>query len=444
MSGLLASTYLNGGNSSDASKIQRVANNCGLTVKEGGKTRTIHLLRRSKREWGTEYVYRIPLGLTLDDFQKKKQHFEDGLNNKRSIIDISLDDIKGLRIRQDLLQQIKNLFKSEKGSKEILMDYDGTLKIRIYKDQLRKLVPFDENTLSSCNGWKVCLGDSREQTIYHDFDTIPHMVVAGTTRYGKSVFLKNVITTLIHTQPQTVKFTLLDLKGGLAFNRYKNVRQVDTVAKDVDESLEALREIHESMKNRQVDFLAKGFEDVKEALMKRRDFIIIDEAAELASQGEQDKDLRKKKAECEHIIAEIARTGGGLGYRLIFATQYPTADTLPRQVKQNCDAKLCFKLQTEVASRVVLDEAGAEELPFIKGRGIYQTDRKHVVQTPFIENDFIGKTIKPHIVIKARKEPTYDAVPGKENAPGGNYTLNIEETRLRKQKTAAKTPRPIR
>lgn len=427
MSGVLATTFFNGGNS-DSSKIQRVANNCGLTVKEEGKTRTIHLLRRSRREWGTEYVYRIPLGLTLDDFQKKKQHFEDGLNNKRSLFDISLDDIKELRIRPDLLQQIKNILKEKKGRKEILIDYDGSLKIRVYKEPMPGVVRFTDETLQGCKGWTVCMGYSREGTVYHDFDKIPHMVGAGTTTYGKSVFLKSVVTTLIHNHPDEVIFTLIDLKGGLAFNRFANAKQVRYVAADPDTTLEALNKIQDEMKKRQRDFLSKGYENIRESKMKQRDFIIIDEAAELAYDGEPDKDQKKTKQECMKIISEIARIGGSLGYRLIFTTQYPTADTLPRQVKQNCDARLCFRIQTDTASQVVLDESGAENLPFgIKGRAIYQTDRKQIVQTPFIENSFIDKTIKPHIVIKARKEQPHDGVPGKEDAPGRGYSLIIEE-----------------
>jgi S-DNA-T family DNA segregation ATPase FtsK/SpoIIIE len=82
-----------------------------------------------------------------------------------------------------------------------------------------------------------------------------------------------------------------------------------------------------------------------------------------------------------------------------------------------------------VASRVVLDDAGAEQLPYIKGRAIYQTDRKHIVQTPFIENDTIEKIIKPHIVIKAKKEVQRDT-PTAQSREGRSYSLIIEETRL--------------
>jgi S-DNA-T family DNA segregation ATPase FtsK/SpoIIIE len=425
MGGVLAYTLMDKQSVSDASKIQRIARNCGLQVKEDGKTHTIQLIRRTKHPWGAEYAYRIPLGLSFEDFQAKKQNIEDGLNHKRGLLDITLDDWKTLKLRADILEQIKKLLAGTKHRKEILLDYDGMLIIRTYKEPLTELIPFDDATLSKCKGWNVCVGTSRESTIYHDFDKIPHMVVAGTTRYGKSVFLKNVITTIIHSKPANVRFTLIDLKGGLAFNRFASLSQVDWVAKDVPESLQALREIKQEMQEKQREFLSKGFEDVKEAKSKQRRFIIVDEAAEMASTGETDREIKKMKIECETIVSEIARIGGGLGYRLVFATQYPTGDTLPRQVKQNCDARLCFRLPTDTASRVVLDESGAEALPLIKGRAIYRTDRKHILQTPFIENEYIDKTIKPHIIFKARKEPNHDRA---KDSTGGSHTLIIEQT----------------
>lgn len=428
MTGLLGYTFIDHGGLTEGSKIQRIANRSGLVVKADGKTHTIHLLRRQRHPWGMEYVYRIPLGLTFEDFQKKKQNIEDGLNHKRGLSDITFDDLKSLRFGPDLLQQIKKLLSGTKQRKEVLLSYDGTLKIRIYKEAMPEMYAFDGEILACCKGWSVCIGYARENIVYHDFDKIPHLVVAGTTRYGKSVFLKNVITTLINSNPNTVKLTLLDLKGGLAFNRYANAKQVIEVAADVKESLAALQRVHAAILIKQKDYRRRGVEDIKEAKEKERHFIVIDEAAELASKGEGDPVIKKMKIDCEHIIAEIARIGGGLGYRLIFATQYPTADTLPRQVKQNCDARLCFRLQTDVASQVVLDEAGAEQLPLIKGRGIYQTDRKMIVQTPFIENDFIDRTIKPHIVIKPRREPAeHEHNPAAEDATGGSYTLVIKE-----------------
>jgi hypothetical protein len=425
MGAVLGYTFIDGKGISEAGKIQRVANNCGLTIREDGKVVTMQLLTKRRHDWGTHYVYRIPLGLSFDEVAKKKANLEDGLNQKRNLLDIPFHEFRQLRLGSDLLEQIRKIFQTERGRKEIALDYDGALHIRVYHRPLPELVPYVVNG----SGWKVCIGESREGILHHDFDTIPHMVVAGTTRYGKSVFLKNVIATLIHNQPDRVRFTLIDLKGGLAFNRFSGLRQVASVSKDIDESLHALQTVQKALKDRQREFLGKGYEDVREAKQKAREFIIVDEAAEISSAGIGDKEEKQKRVECERILSEIARIGGALGFRLVFATQYPTADTLPRQIKQNCDARLCFRLQTDVASRVVLDDAGAEQLPYIKGRAIYQTDRKHIVQTPFIENDTIEKIIKPHIVIKAKKEVQRDT-PTAQSREGRSYSLIIEETRL--------------
>lgn len=439
MGGLLAYTQLDSGGLTEASKIQRIAHHTGLHVKDGKKIHTIQLLRRQRHSWGMEFVYRIPLGLTFQDFQDKKQNLEDGLNHKRALFDLTLDDLKTLKLRPDILQQIKKLLNNEKQSKEIMLSYDGTLHIKIYRESMPKKVMFDNLMLDSCKGWTVCMGYAREGIIYHDFDKIPHMITAGTTRYGKSVFLKNAVTTLLNNHPDDVTFTLLDLKGGLAFNRFKNCTQVAAVAKNVAESLKALRAVHADILKRQQEYLDAGVEDVREAKEKRRHFIIVDEAAELSSKGEAPGITKQNKVDCEHLLAEIARIGGGLGYRLIFSTQYPTADTLPRQIKQNCDARICFKIQTAIASTVVLDEAGAEDLPLIPGRGIYQTDRKLVVQAPYIENDFIDRTIRPHITIKPRKEVNEnEGSTTKETSARRSDIIVIEEDGLSNKKPDSK------
>lgn len=413
MSGVLSYTYFSQGN--DAQKIAKICMNCGLVQKENKSTKTIQLLRRTNHPWGVEYAYRIPLGLSFSDFEKKLDNLQDGLNNKKSVLDIQWADIKQINLRGDLKQQLKSLFDKTQIRKEIELKYDGVLKINVYNTPLTDNFPYNESLLESCKGWKIPVGTTRSKTIYHDFESIPHMIVAGTTRYGKTVFLKNIITTLIHSQSKNVKFTLLDLKGGLAFQRFKNLSQVNCVAKNAKESLDVLKKLHAEVEKRMETFLKQGYEDVKEAKFKERHFIIVDEAAELAPQGIVDTEQKKMRAECQHYAAEIARIGAGIGYRMVYATQYPTADCLPRQIKQNCDSQMCFRLKTETASRVVLDESGAEKLPFVKGRAIYSTDKNVIVQSPLIENDFIQKVIQPYIVLKPRKEEQHESRQRQEN-----------------------------
>src|SRR5690625_6819861 len=90
-------------------------------------------------------------------------------------------------------------------------------------------------------------------------------------------------------------------------------------------------------------FKSKGYTNVLNTNIKKRKFIITDEGAELAPATHQSKEQKDMFKFCQHTLSEIARVAGALGYRNIFCTQYPTSDTLPRQIKQNSDAKISFR-----------------------------------------------------------------------------------------------------
>jgi DNA segregation ATPase FtsK/SpoIIIE, S-DNA-T family len=409
----------------DTKNIVRIAYNAGLVAKDGTQLR---ILRKRRHQNYIEYDFQLPQGLSSQQFQEKLDRFQDGLNAKRTVLDFSLTDFRSIDWKGDILAQVRALISKKKTiQKEIEIVFDGTIKFRVYNESLTDYLAFSEDFLNRCKGWEIPVGQSRHTFVTHDTE-YGHMVVAGATRYGKSVFLKNMITSLISRKPDDVKMTLIDLKGGLTFVRFKHAKQVDTVAIDVAETLDTLKNIEADLTAKQTLYLAQGYEDVREAKEKQRHFIIVDEAAQLASKGVTDSEERAMRIECERILAKIAQVGAGLGYRLVFCTQYPTADTLPRQIKQNADTRICFRLQTSIASQVVLDEDGAEKLPMIRGRAIYLTpDGKQIVQTPFIKNDYIARVIEPHINIRARKE-------GEENANKGatprKHTLELEEIGL--------------
>ncbi|WP_100406285.1 FtsK/SpoIIIE domain-containing protein [Bacillus solitudinis] len=369
----------------DKQKLDRIFRKCGLYVKYDKKEDTPKLIRTAKKETYVEYVYRIPEGLGFKDFEKKREVIEDSLNSSKDLF--TLSDLRGFDIKGDYDKQLQDIKKSKRQQKEVYMTFDKLLTLKVFNQPLTDFLLYESN----CKRWEVPIGATRTDYIKHDFDKIMHMVVAGTTRYGKSVFLKNVITTLLMNQPRNVLFTLIDLKGGLTFNRYKDCPQIQSIASDADESLKVLQSINKQMDEVMEHLKENRYENVQEAKIPNRHFIIIDEGAELAPGIEKDKELRATKNSCEVILSRIARIGGALGYRLIYATQTPYSEVLNHNIKQNCDAKLCFKLQTDKASEVVLGEGitDAHHLPFIKGRAVYLTDRKHIVQTPMIENDFI-------------------------------------------------------
>lgn len=417
--GILGTVWIKrSGGTSEADKIQEIFANSGLS-KRGG---SIHLQRKSRKDWGTEYAYRIPLGLSFEDFQSKQNAFRDGLNNRRTL-NISWEDFKEIDWRGNIVEQVRWLFTKNGKQKEIEMDYDGLLKIRVYNGPMPSVLPYDSE---QATGWEVPVGQLRtkNEMLNHNFESIPHMSIGGATRYGKSQFLHMMINTLIRNKPDQVSFTFVDLKGGVEFYDYKDLKQTVNLALEPEEVCEALKAVYDEMRAKQIEQRKNGHKNVQQAKDGKRHFIIMDEVGELNPDEAVTKEEKKLKEQCQTYMSQIARLGAGLGYRLILATQYGTGDIIPRQCKQNSDARICFRVRNATASRVVLDREGAEELPLIKGRAIYQmADRHLIVQTPLIDEEEIKQTIKPHTTIKARDE---DASAPNRKTDGKN-SIDIEE-----------------
>lgn len=286
-------------------------------------------------------------------------------------------------------RQSRNLIDAE--------DYDRiaigreTYKWNLEDDPIPARVPFQAG-----QGWSVPVGVADRNNVfrYHDFEKIPHMVLGGATRYGKSNFINSMITSLLQSQPDHVRLFLIDLKGGVELCDYEHVKQTESIAYEPDEALRTLQKAYDKMRDIQVRIRKLGMKNVQEARIKERYFIIIDEVGELNPTEAIGKEEKTIKQECQTLMSQIARLGAGLGFRQILATQYPTGDIIPRQCKQNSDAKIAFRVQSATASRVVLDGTGAENLPEIVGRAIYQTaDKREILQTPLITAEITRKVI---------------------------------------------------
>ncbi|MFL1998336.1 FtsK/SpoIIIE domain-containing protein [Lysinibacillus irui] len=383
----------------ESGKIQRILSLAGLNVHDGKNTLTTQLVKKKRQEWGWEYKFRIPLGRCFEDYLAKVNVIEDGLNNRRKRI--SIDDLKTLELQGDILSNFKKMWKEKlTEQKEIELDYDGLLIIRVYDKPMSKKVQFVAG-----EGWRVPVGITRAQNEfkYHDFEIVPHITLGGATRYGKSNFINSMICSLLHSNADNVNLFLIDLKGGVELCDYENIQQTISIAYEPNEALETLQLAYNRMRSIQSELRKIGKKNVQEAGIKERYFVIVDEVGELNPLEAVTKEEKQLKQQCQTIMSQIARLGAGLGFRQVLATQYPTGDVIPRQCKQNSDAKLSFRVQSATASRVVLDETGAELLPQIKGRAIYQTaDNREILQTPFITSDEIKSIILPFQVRKEK------------------------------------------
>lgn len=369
----------------DSGKIQRIISRSGLDV----KNETTTLIKKKKHEWGWEYKYRIPDGRSFKHYQDKMDVLQDGLNNRRKRI--KFVDLTKLKFDKTIIQQLQELWKTKlTEQKEIELDFDGLLIIRVFDKPLATKIDWDE-ILLKLKSWSVPIGYTRKgKIIYHDFDKSKHLIIAGATGYGKSAILKLITTTLIEQQPDNTELSLIDLKGGSAFHRFRNCKQVKYYSSDPKSAKDVLKKVQNDMQKSFEKVVEDGYEDVKEAKIKKRHFIIIDEAADLSNY-----DLAMES------ITDIARRGRSAGYYLIFCTQYPTAQVIPSQTKRNIIARLCYVVDTAIASQVVLDEPGAEKLPDIEGRGIYKNNiKRYIIQSPLITNKVIRERIKPFIIEK--------------------------------------------
>ncbi|MDF2534441.1 MAG: ftsK [Bacillales bacterium] len=432
----------------DKGKIKTIFENVGYGIKKkDGKLDKPRFRKKlsimdGEEQIGTRYLYQIPLGLPatkLAEMEKNVGIFTDGLN-RPVIVEFKASIEKDLR---------------------------KYLTISVFNKDIPNLYPYAK-VPSISDKWVIPLGRTLEETIWHNFDHTPHMTVAGTTRFGKTVFLKVLITYLIEQHGVDVEFYIIDLKGGLEFGKYDCLKQVKAVANNPEEAQALLFYLTNSdegdekkplplglMQEEYRVFRSKGWSNIVNTPLKKRRFVIVDEAAQLAPEKWMKPQLKAQLGFCQYALGEIARIGGALGYRLVFATQYPTADTLPRQIKQNADGKITFRLPSSYASDVAIDESGAEKLPSnIKGRGLYKTHELKEMQVPLIEDDEMWERLAMHQVKRGEIGSEQVNEHGtKEETRGRNFVEFIDDevcdqgaapkasqSRLRKKRT--KNPKP--
>lgn len=213
-------------------------------------------------------------------------------------------------------------------------------------------IPNEERTfpegLPDPMGYEIPIGETVMREVrYFDIRTAPHMLIAGSTGSGKSVFLNTLITQLM-TLPRA-ELHLFDPKQ-VELGDYegkKNVVEYQSEPDKIGSSLVALvAEMEErygvlkKMKLRNIDNTTIGYK-----------FVIIDEFADLAMRGT-----------VGDLIQKLAQKGRAAGIHLIIATQRASTQVISGDTKINFPVKVVFKMAKEVDSRVMIDEAGAEKL----------------------------------------------------------------------------------
>jgi len=231
------------------------------------------------------------------------------------------------------------------------------------------------------NPFNLAIGvDVMSKINWFDIRRAPHLLVAGATGSGKSVFLNSILEQL--TKIENAELHLFDPKI-VELSRFRK-QAIEYYTEPLDIYL-ALDELVQEMNKRYSMLSEKGVRNIEEygEGMKYK-FVVIDEFGDLtvgnhtleenvptgevyargerAGQNKMKKektDISKEISRCILILAQKARAAG---IHLIIATQRPSIDIITGSIKANFPTKIAFRTAKAVDSQVLLDEAGAEKL----------------------------------------------------------------------------------
>ena len=193
---------------------------------------------------------------------------------------------------------------------------------------------------------------------------MPHVLIAASTGSGKSVCINTIITSIIYNaKPSEVKLVMVDPKV-VELSVYNGIPHLlIPVVTDPKKAAGALAWAVQEMDNRYNLFAEKGVRDLKgynHAVEKEGEVgklpqivIIIDELADL---------MMVAAKEVEESICRLAQKARAAGMHLVIATQRPSVDVITGLIKANVPSRIAFAVSSQVDSRTILDQVGAEKL----------------------------------------------------------------------------------
>jgi S-DNA-T family DNA segregation ATPase FtsK/SpoIIIE len=238
-----------------------------------------------------------------------------------------------------------------------------------------------------------------------DLTQMPHLLIAGSTGTGKSVFINSLLMGMLYTcTPDELKLVLVDPKR-LELGLYEDIPHLFTpVVTDPKIASNVLRNATREMERRLKLLAQRGvrnieqynrtfqkgqslslFENVEDDEHKPLPYIVIviDELADL---------MMVDTNNVEESITRLAQMARAVGIHLILATQRPSVDVITGLIKANFPARISFRVASKVDSRTILDANGSESL-LGKGDMLYLpagSSRLHRIHGPLVNEDEVA------------------------------------------------------
>lgn len=211
-------------------------------------------------------------------------------------------------------------------------------------------------------------------------ETMPHLLVAGSTGSGKSVMLNALIMSVLYkSTPDEVRMILVDPKR-VEMGMYEGIPHLLTpVITDPRKATNALRNAVLEMERRLKLLADKGARNIDQYNRKMRQLAAQPRSLFSEEEGGEEEDLRPlpyilivideladlmmlERANVEESVARLAQMARAVGMHLVLATQRPSVDVITGLIKANFPARMSFRVATRVDSRTILDSMGAEHL----------------------------------------------------------------------------------
>jgi len=241
--------------------------------------------------------------------------------------------------------------------------------------------------------------------VVNDLSKMPHLLVAGQTGSGKSVLINTMLTSLLFkNSPSDLKLILVDPKQ-VEMAPYNGLPHLLTpVINDPGKCISALKWSVAEMERRLKTMASEGKRNIQEYNIVMVDnpmpyiVIVIDELADLMMLAAKD---------VESLIVRLAQKARAAGIHLVLATQRPSVDVITGLIKANVPARIAFTVASQVDSRTIIDQIGAEKL---LGRGdmlllTSDMNKPKRIQAALIQDE---ETAKVTDFIRLQQPPNYN------------------------------------
>jgi S-DNA-T family DNA segregation ATPase FtsK/SpoIIIE len=262
--------------------------------------------------------------------------------------------------------------------------------------------------------------DIAGEAVVGELNKMPHMLIAGQTGSGKSVMINTLLTSLLYrNSPSDMRLILVDPKQ-VEMAPYQDIPHLLTpIITEPEKCISALKWAVNEMERRYSLLAEEKLRDIKSYNQKKQDeampyiVIVIDELADLMMVAARD---------VEALIVRLAQKARAVGIHLVLATQRPSVDVITGLIKANIPARIAFTVASQVDSRTILDQIGAEKL-LGQGDMLLLTpsmSKPKRIQGAWVTDDEVVK-ITDHL--RMQRPPQYDeeiiAQPVQLNGKGG-------------------------